>query len=743
MNQNHTLNRKGKLQALCMLIAWGALAVAVWAQAPQPGNPVTVDSNSRVNRSLKVPTGKTLELESGSTLNTGGTLTLWGSSSTSASTFRSAMGLAIGSNVQAFDADLSLWAGVTPSASMLDLADESSFSAMRTKLGLAIGTDVQAYSANLASWAGVTPSAPMLDLANEATFPALQSKLGLDGSCYISANFHSSDASGTSDTRLYIRTSTDGVNWHVLNGGQPVYTVEGYVGNTDKVVRDPAITYIASTGKFYVAHTSGPIGFTNYFSVLESSDLLNWTKIKDVSTASIATGGVGNCLTWDPCIFQDTNGTIRVYIAIQATGTDLSGLKLYTTYPTTSDWSGTWASLTLVDMPAADDKVYNDCVVWRGADSYLYMIAADYNSGSPYKVYTAGATNNYNGPWTLIRNLGQDTNEGAAVIPRADGSVWFYLEGLGYAVGHPGYRRWLLTPGANGTGLDYADGASNYTTIRDDVDSGRYYNGQIIKYTGPLAASLAAACDDRQNSMAEQHSGNVAITGGSISNVSVSSARQTELAAGYSLLIPSHGGWTGGGIKFKNAAGTVVGIMGAGSDSNYYWDIPTGGLINIFDSGHAGPLFTFNNSGQFTASSVVSSGVVTGTNITASGALRATGGGVKVIPHGAYTGGGLICMAQNGTDEAMVFGVGSDNNGYWNLPTGGGGMTIVASDKSTQVFKLANDGTFTANKLQIVSPGVPASASATGVAGTIAWDANYIYICTATNTWKRVAISTW
>jgi hypothetical protein len=37
----------------------------------------------------------------------------------------------------------------------------------------------------------------------------------------------------------------------------------------------------------------------------------------------------------------------------------------------------------------------------------------------------------------------------------------------------------------------------------------------------------------------------------------------------------------------------------------------------------------------------------------------------------------------------------------------------------------------------------PASASATGNTGDICWDANYIYICTASNTWKRVAISTW
>jgi hypothetical protein len=42
-----------------------------------------------------------------------------------------------------------------------------------------------------------------------------------------------------------------------------------------------------------------------------------------------------------------------------------------------------------------------------------------------------------------------------------------------------------------------------------------------------------------------------------------------------------------------------------------------------------------------------------------------------------------------------------------------------------------------------VSGSPPASASATGTAGTIIADASYIYICTATNTWKRVAIATW
>jgi len=43
----------------------------------------------------------------------------------------------------------------------------------------------------------------------------------------------------------------------------------------------------------------------------------------------------------------------------------------------------------------------------------------------------------------------------------------------------------------------------------------------------------------------------------------------------------------------------------------------------------------------------------------------------------------------------------------------------------------------------LASSGTPASATATGITGTINWDASYLYVCTATNTWKRTSISSW
>jgi hypothetical protein len=52
-------------------------------------------------------------------------------------------------------------------------------------------------------------------------------------------------------------------------------------------------------------------------------------------------------------------------------------------------------------------------------------------------------------------------------------------------------------------------------------------------------------------------------------------------------------------------------------------------------------------------------------------------------------------------------------------------------------------GVYMAGSYLLVSTATPASASATCTAGTTAFDADFIYRCAATDTWKRAAISTW
>lgn len=38
---------------------------------------------------------------------------------------------------------------------------------------------------------------------------------------------------------------------------------------------------------------------------------------------------------------------------------------------------------------------------------------------------------------------------------------------------------------------------------------------------------------------------------------------------------------------------------------------------------------------------------------------------------------------------------------------------------------------------------VPASASATGTAGQLAYDSSWLYVCVSSNTWVRTALATW
>lgn len=70
------------------------------------------------------------------------------------------------------------------------------------------------------------------------------------------------------------------------------------------------------------------------------------------------------------------------------------------------------------------------------------------------------------------------------------------------------------------------------------------------------------------------------------------------------------------------------------------------------------------------------------------------------------------------------------------LATGGGNVGIGATSPTAKLD-------INSDILRLRTAKTPASAGAAGNAGDFCWDANYIYICVATNTWKRVAIATW
>ena len=94
----------------------------------------------------------------------------------------------------------------------------------------------------------------------------------------------------------------------------------------------------------------------------------------------------------------------------------------------------------------------------------------------------------------------------------------------------------------------------------------------------------------------------------------------------------------------------------------------------------------------------------------------------------------------------VTFGDGFIGQGIFDIDQGAiefGSGTFTPTPTTNRLYRSGHNLIWSGSELGRVSNGTPSSATATGTTGEIQWDANYIYVCIATNTWKRVAISTW
>ena len=77
---------------------------------------------------------------------------------------------------------------------------------------------------------------------------------------------------------------------------------------------------------------------------------------------------------------------------------------------------------------------------------------------------------------------------------------------------------------------------------------------------------------------------------------------------------------------------------------------------------------------------------------------------------------------------------------------GNGSNTVTLGDDNVTDVYANEDGGAIAHigKIQLAALNTaPATAASTGTTGEVRYDANHMYVCTATNTWKRSAIATW
>lgn len=291
--------------------------------------------------------------------------------------------------------------------------------------------------------------------------------------------------------------------------------------------------------------------------------------------------------------------------------------------------------------------------------------------------------------------------------------------------------------------------------------------------------------DDGVNRL--QVSGSVGVTGSAGPNILVRSTdvgssaqvaflRQSDAAnrgsVGYNNTLDN--------IFLGNATARVLSVtqssnvlIGMDTEGNFRFDVGasgSAGTARIYDQGGSNPtqlivraatnqlstnLQTWQNAAGTQVAAVLSTGTISAPGFTTASAIfnpsadmaadAGTGFSVLLRPNG-----GVERVRVSGTfirtTNSQLYQFSSDSTSFGTPDTGwsrnAAGILEINNGTAGQFRDLALRNAFFSGAF-ITPTSTPASASATGAAGTWAWDTNYIYICTAANTWKRVAIATW
>jgi hypothetical protein len=182
-------------------------------------------------------------------------------------------------------------------------------------------------------------------------------------------------------------------------------------------------------------------------------------------------------------------------------------------------------------------------------------------------------------------------------------------------------------------------------------------------------------------------------------------------------------------------------VCAKNDDNSYTWkDV----LFNIPYTGATTDV-NLNNRNLTTSGGTITAGnLVANTSVTAPNLVPYTGAtsDVNLGTHGLHTSGTIGAYGFSAS-QASTFPTVVSETIQCPLP-GWDALNIIGSPVNITGDVIVSSGSVKAPQFKLSALNTaPSSATATGTLGEIRVDANYIYICTATNTWKRSALSSW
>lgn len=236
--------------------------------------------------------------------------------------------------------------------------------------------------------------------------------------------------------------------------------------------------------------------------------------------------------------------------------------------------------------------------------------------------------------------------------------------------------------------------------------------------------------------------GNAAVLGSfTKSELSTAVSDGTPLYAGDVTSNATHTGDVTGGTVLTIAPGVVdVAMLANGTDGELItWD--ASGAAAVVAAGTATHVLTSNGAGAAPTFQAAAGGG--GSSDGSQGAIQAADASSGFEDSGMSISGTTLTVTTTAMSKIVLGNQFGDDN-FIQCVSSQIRLWGYQSDGLT-VDTLGKKVSLTAG-MDFINPSpntVPSTAASTGTTGMMSWDSSFIYICTATNTWKRVAIATW